>query len=61
MNPLYQSQQVSDTKNQFAFQFMKRSHILWTHQIDWTADVTVHQQDKAIDQITGKHRSTLNF
>ena len=35
----------------------------WTHQIDWTADVTVHQQHKAVHQVTAKqiNRRKLHF
>lgn len=36
------------------FQFLTHSQECWSHQIDWTADVTVHQQYQAVHQITGK-------
>lgn len=38
------------------FEFCRHSQEWWTHQIDWTTNVTVHQQNQAIHQITGKER-----
>ena len=38
--------------------FVKHSRIRWTHQVDRTADVTVHQRHQAVHQITeGKIRN----
>ena len=33
--------------------------VRFSHQVDWTADVTVHQEHQAVDQVTGRDRERL--